>query len=105
MLYASTMHSNITHKGKNTIWNTAKQKRQENLSYYEKIRKEVERIYLLKIVLFLTQLCLPEWWIQVVLIAFGGEAAPSAASNVAAAARATASAVTESARAHSHYSS
>ena len=43
MLYASTMHSNITHKGKNTIWNTAKQKRQENLSYYEKIRKEVER--------------------------------------------------------------
>ena len=42
-LYASTMHSNVTNTGKNTVWNTAAKKHHENLSYYERIRKEVER--------------------------------------------------------------
>ena len=42
-VYASTTHSNVTHQGKNAVWNTAPRKRKENISYYEKIRQSVER--------------------------------------------------------------
>ena len=42
-MYASTTHSNVTHQGKNTVWNTAPRKKKENISYYEKIRQSVER--------------------------------------------------------------